>query len=183
MVLRRTEPPAASTHDSNWNISAGSIWSYSAGYGYNSTDDDSQVSTNNQLTGELANRKLPLPPGEALRIAMHFQQVTGPVMAKGCEDTAFYRYARLVALNEVGGDPRRFGLSLAAFHHQMRDRVRAGPRAMVTTATHDTKRGEDARVRLALLSEMPREWGRRLMRWRRFNRSCRGEVDDGHPQL
>src|SRR5262245_18439419 len=60
----------------------------------------------------------------------------------------------------------------------MRDRVRAWPKAMVTTATHDTKRGEDARVRLALLSEMPREWGRRLMRWRRFKRSCRAQIDD-----
>jgi (1->4)-alpha-D-glucan 1-alpha-D-glucosylmutase len=130
------------------------------------------------LTGQLADHKLHLPQGEALRIAMHFQQVTGPVMAKGCEDTAFYRYVRLVALNEVGGDPRRFGLSLAAFHHQMRDRLRAWPQAMVTTATHDTKRGEDARVRLALLSEMPREWGRRVTRWLRLNRSCRGQIDD-----
>jgi len=130
------------------------------------------------LTGQLADHKLHLRPAEALRVAMHFQQVTGPVMAKGCEDTAFYRYVRLVALNEVGGDPRRFGLSVAAFHHQMRDRLRARPQAMVTTATHDTKRGEDARVRLALLSEMPREWGRRLRRWLRFNRSCRGQIDD-----
>src|SRR6266478_5914494 len=130
------------------------------------------------LTGQLADHKLHLPQGEALRIAMHFQQVTGPVMAKGCEDTAFYRYVRLLALNEVGGDPRRFGLSLAAFHHQMRDRRRASPRAMVTTATHDTKRGEDARVRLALLSEMPREWGRRVTRWLRLNRACRGQIDD-----
>jgi (1->4)-alpha-D-glucan 1-alpha-D-glucosylmutase len=109
---------------------------------------------------------------------MRFQQVTGPVMAKGCEDTAFYRYVRLLALNEVGGDPHRFGLSLAAFHHQMRDRLRAWPRAMVTTATHDTKRGEDARIRLALISEMPREWGRRVTRWLRLNRSCRSEIDD-----
>jgi len=130
------------------------------------------------LTGHPAARNPDLRPAEVLRVAMHFQQVTGPVMAKGCEDTAFYRYVRLLALNEVGGDPRRFGLSLAAFHHQMRDRARAWPRAMLTTATHDTKRGEDARVRLALLSEMPREWGRRLMRWRRLNRSYRGQIDD-----
>ena len=130
------------------------------------------------LTGHPAARNPDLRPAEVLRVAMHFQQVTGPVMAKGCEDTAFYRYVRLLALNEVGGDPRRFGLSLAAFHHQMRDRARAWPRAMLTTATHDTKRGEDARVRLALLSEVPREWGRRLMRWRRLNRSYRGQIDD-----
>jgi (1->4)-alpha-D-glucan 1-alpha-D-glucosylmutase len=130
------------------------------------------------LTGHPAARNPDLRPAEVLRVAMHFQQVTGPVMAKGYEDTAFYRYVRLLALNEVGGDPRRFGSSPAAFHHQMRDRVRTSPRGMVTTATHDTKRGEDARVRLALLSEMPREWGRRLMRWRRLNRSYRSQVDD-----
>jgi len=130
------------------------------------------------LTGQLADHKLHLPVGEVLRVAMHFQQVTGPVMAKGCEDTAFYRYVRLLALNEVGGDPHRFGLSLAAFHHQMRDRLRAWPRAMVTTTTHDTKRGEDARMRLALISELPREWGRRVTRWLRLNRSCRSEIDD-----
>jgi (1->4)-alpha-D-glucan 1-alpha-D-glucosylmutase len=117
------------------------------------------------------------PDAAALRTAMHFQQVTGPVMAKAAEDTAFYRYARLVALNEVGGDPRRFGMSVAAFHRLTRDRARFWPRAMVTTATHDTKRGEDARTRLALLSEMPREWGRRLGRWVRLNRSRRAEID------
>jgi (1->4)-alpha-D-glucan 1-alpha-D-glucosylmutase len=116
--------------------------------------------------------------GDALHVAMHFQQVTGPVMAKAAEDTAFYRYVRLLALNEVGGDPRRFGLSVAAFHHLAQERARLWPRAMVTTATHDTKRGEDARVRLALLSETPREWSRRLSQWFRLNRSRRVEVDD-----
>jgi (1->4)-alpha-D-glucan 1-alpha-D-glucosylmutase len=114
---------------------------------------------------------------ESLRVAMHFQQVTGPVMAKAVEDTAFYRYFPLVALNEVGGDPRRFGISVAAFHHLTQDRARFWPHAMVTTATHDTKRGEDARARLALLSEMPHDWSRRLARWLRFNRSRRAEVD------
>jgi len=129
------------------------------------------------LTGRPADHALHLPPEEVLRMAMHFQQVTGPVMAKACEDTAFYRYFRLLALNEVGGDPRRFGMSVAAFHHLMQDRARAWPRAMVTTATHDTKRGEDARVRLALLSELPREWRRQVTRWRRLNRSRRAEID------
>ena len=109
---------------------------------------------------------------------MHFQQVSGPVMAKAAEDTAFYRYFRLLALNEVGGDPRRFGVSVAAFHSLTQDRARSWPRAMVTTATHDTKRGEDARMRLALLSEMPREWGRRVAQWLRLNRSRRSEVED-----
>jgi (1->4)-alpha-D-glucan 1-alpha-D-glucosylmutase len=118
-------------------------------------------------------------PGSAemLRVAMHFQQVTGPVMAKAYEDTAFYRYVRLVALNEVGGDPRRFGTSVAAFHHVTAARARLWPQAMVTTATHDTKRGEDARARVALLSELPFVWGRQVARWSRLNRSRRSETD------
>ena len=114
---------------------------------------------------------------DVLRIAMQFQQVTGPVMAKAFEDTAFYRYFRLLALNEVGGDPRRFGMSCAAFHHVAAERGQSWPRAMLTTATHDTKRGEDARLRIALLSEMPREWGRRVAGWIRLNRRHRGEID------
>jgi (1->4)-alpha-D-glucan 1-alpha-D-glucosylmutase len=130
------------------------------------------------LIGSSADRQSQANAEEALRAAMHFQQVTGPVMAKAAEDTAFYRYFRLLPLNEVGGDPRRFGMSVAAFHHLMQDRARSWPRAMVTTATHDTKRGEDSRVRLALLSEMPREWGRRVTQWIRLNRSRRSEVDD-----
>lgn len=117
------------------------------------------------------------PTREALRTAMQFQQVTGPVMAKAMEDTAFYRYFRLLALNEVGGDPRRFGISPAAFHHLMRERARVWPRAMIATATHDTKRGEDGRIRLAMLSELPRLWGQYVSRWLRFNRSRRSEVD------
>jgi (1->4)-alpha-D-glucan 1-alpha-D-glucosylmutase len=122
------------------------------------------------LTGDLEGRR-------ARQTAMQFQQVTGPVMAKAAEDTAFYRYFRLLALNEVGGDPRRFGLSIAGFHHAMRERARHWPRAMIGTATHDTKRGEDARIRLAMLSEMPRVWGQHVARWLRFNRSRRSEVD------
>jgi (1->4)-alpha-D-glucan 1-alpha-D-glucosylmutase len=119
-------------------------------------------------------------PEDVLRTAMQFQQVTGPVMAKAFEDTAFYRDFRLLALNEVGGDPRRFGISCAAFHHVTAERARLWPRAMLTTATHDTKRGEDARLRIALLSEMPREWGRRVTHWLRLNRRHRGEID-GEP--
>jgi malto-oligosyltrehalose synthase len=113
---------------------------------------------------------------DVLRTAMQFQQVTGPVMAKALEDTAFYRYFRLLALNEVGGDPRRFGMSCAAFHHLTVERARLWPRAMLATATHDTKRGEDARLRIALLSEMPREWGRRVAHWFRLNRRHRSDV-------
>jgi (1->4)-alpha-D-glucan 1-alpha-D-glucosylmutase len=117
---------------------------------------------------------------DVLRTAMQFQQVTGPVMAKAFEDTAFYRDFRLLALNEVGGDPRRFGMSAAAFHHLTQERARLCPRTMLTTATHDTKRGEDARLRIALLSEMPREWGRRVTHWLRLNRRHRAERD-GEP--
>ncbi|HEY1795232.1 MAG TPA: malto-oligosyltrehalose synthase [Stellaceae bacterium] len=113
----------------------------------------------------------------ARQAAMQFQQVTGPVMAKAAEDTAFYRYFRLIALNEVGGDPRRFGISVAGFHHLMRERAQNWPQAMLSTATHDTKRGEDARIRLALISEMPRRWGQCVTRWLRFNRSRRSEID------
>jgi len=129
------------------------------------------------LTGRSTDQNLHQYRARVLRVAMHFQQVTGPVMAKAVEDTAFYRYFRLLALNEVGGDPRRFGISVAAFHHMTQERTRSWPRAMVTTATHDTKRGEDARVRLALLSEMPRDWSNRLTQWLRLNRSRRVEVD------
>ena len=113
----------------------------------------------------------------ARQAAMQFQQVTGPVMAKAAEDTAFYRYLRLIALNEVGGDPRRFGLSVAGFHHLMRERAQTWPHAMLATATHDTKRGEDGRIRLALVSEMPRRWGQYVTRWLRFNRSRRSDID------
>jgi (1->4)-alpha-D-glucan 1-alpha-D-glucosylmutase len=116
-------------------------------------------------------------PDLVTRTAMQFQQVTGPVMAKAAEDTAFYRYFRLLALNEVGGDPRRFGMSTAAFHYATRERARDWPHAMLATATHDTKRGEDGRIRLAMLSEMPGHWGRYVSRWLRFNRSRRSEVD------
>ena len=115
---------------------------------------------------------------EAMRLAMRFQQVSGPVMAKGLEDTSFYRYIRLIALNEVGGDPRHFGVSVAAFHRFNEERVQRWPHTMLTTATHDTKRGEDARMRLALLSELPEDWRRRVALWSRLNRLKRGEIDD-----
>ena len=90
---------------------------------------------------------------------MKLQQYSGPVMAKGLEDTAFYRYNRFVALNEVGGNPDQFGVSLAAFHQANAQRAERWPHAMLATSTHDTKRGEDTRARLAVLSEMPRGMG------------------------
>jgi (1->4)-alpha-D-glucan 1-alpha-D-glucosylmutase len=129
------------------------------------------------LTLDLAGSGSGYDRAEVQRLAMRFQQLTGPVMAKGAEDTAFYRYVPLLALNEVGGDPRRFGHSVAAFHRLAEARAEHWPLAMLASSTHDTKRGEDARARLALLSELPREWRRRVALWWRLNRLRRGEVD------
>jgi (1->4)-alpha-D-glucan 1-alpha-D-glucosylmutase len=91
-------------------------------------------------------------------LSTRFQQASSAVMAKGVEDTAYYRYTRFVALNEVGGDPARFGLSLEQFHAAQRHRQRRYPRGMTTVSTHDTKRGEDVRARLAALAELPEAW-------------------------
>lgn len=93
-------------------------------------------------------------------LCVRFQQTTGAVMAKGVEDTAAYRYTRFVALNEVGGDPARFGLGLDDFHAAQERRLRTAPHSMTTLSTHDTKRGEDVRARLAVLAEVPDEWAR-----------------------
>lgn len=101
---------------------------------------------------------------------MRFQQITGPVMAKGMEDTAFYVYNRLVSLNDVGGMPGRFGTPLEAFHGQNIDRMKHFPHSMVATATHDSKRGEDVRMRINTLSEIPEIWQKHLVNWRRLNK-------------
>ena len=113
-----------------------------------------------------------------LDFAMHFQQITGPVMAKGLEDTAFYVYNRLVSLNDVGGMPGRFGTPLEAFHGQNLERLKTFPHAMIATATHDSKRGEDVRARINALSEIPDQWQKALMKWSRLNRS-KGQLLDG----
>jgi (1->4)-alpha-D-glucan 1-alpha-D-glucosylmutase len=91
-------------------------------------------------------------------LSRRFQQVSGAVMAKGVEDTAYYRYARFIALNEVGGDPARFGLGRDEFHAAAQRRLADWPAGMTTLMTHDTKRGEDVRARLAVLAELPTEW-------------------------
>ncbi len=112
------------------------------------------------------------PPHSALRVrrfALKLQQFTGPVMAKSLEDTAFYRYHRLLALNEVGGDPASEGLSVAAFHAMMLSRNEQWPHGMTATATHDTKRGEDARARLTALTEIADEWVAIVARWKVLN--------------
>jgi (1->4)-alpha-D-glucan 1-alpha-D-glucosylmutase len=112
-----------------------------------------------------------------LRFAMKFQQYTSPVMAKAVEDTAFYRYVRLVSLNEVGGDPRHFGTSPVQFHGENAERARKYPHAMLATATHDHKRGEDTRTRIDALSELPDLWDRAIRRWNRANARRRTDVD------
>jgi (1->4)-alpha-D-glucan 1-alpha-D-glucosylmutase len=103
------------------------------------------------------------------RFALKVQQFTGPMMAKSLEDTAFYRFHRLLALNEVGGDPASPGLSVPAFHQAMQTRTREWPHGMTATATHDIKRGEDARMRIAALSEIPGEWTSAVARWKVLN--------------
>lgn len=110
-------------------------------------------------------------------LAMKFQQLSSPVMAKGMEDTSFYIFNRLASINEVGGDPRRFGVSVTAFHRLNQDRCRSWPYAMLSTSTHDSKRSEDVRARLNVLSEIPDEWRRNLARWQRINRAKKLEVD------
>jgi (1->4)-alpha-D-glucan 1-alpha-D-glucosylmutase len=105
-----------------------------------------------------------------LRCAMKVQQLSGPVMAKGLEDTAFYRYNRFIALNEVGGEPQKIGGSVAAFHDFNAARARRWPHALSATATHDTKRGEDTRARLAVLTEVSDEWADQVREWRRLLR-------------
>jgi len=107
---------------------------------------------------------------EWVDFVMRFQQVTGPVMAKGLEDTVFYVYNRLISLNEVGGDPEGFGTRLDAFHGQNIETAKSRPYSLITTSTHDTKRSEDVRARLNVLSEIPGEWQRCLSRWSRLNR-------------
>jgi isoamylase len=111
------------------------------------------------------------------RFALRFQQLTGPVKAKAVEDTAFYRYNRLVCLNEVGNDPGRFGVSIEGFHAQNAERARAWPLGMVATSTHDSKRGEDASARIAVLSEMPEIWRRALRAFGELASVARGSVD------
>ena len=113
---------------------------------------------------------LPAPEREVmLRFAMKLQQLTGPVMAKGLEDTVFYVYNRLVALNEVGGEPEHFGTGVETFHQRNLERARGWPGALVASTTHDTKRSEDVRARLAVLTEVPGEWRRAVETWARLN--------------
>ncbi|MDQ2726840.1 MAG: malto-oligosyltrehalose synthase [Actinomycetota bacterium] len=120
------------------------------------------------LLGRVAGR-------DELELALRVQQLTGPVMAKAVEDTAFYRYVPVTWLNEVGGDPGRLGTSVDAFHRANAAAQDRWPQALLATSTHDTKRSEDLRARLSVLAEMPREWEAAVARWRSHHRR-RGSV-------
>ena len=109
---------------------------------------------------------------------LKFQQATGPIMAKGLEDTVFYIYNRLAALNEVGGEPQQFGIGLDAFHERNLDRQRNWPATLLATSTHDTKRSEDVRARMVAISELPQPWRRSIQRWRLLNRKWKRTIDE-----
>jgi (1->4)-alpha-D-glucan 1-alpha-D-glucosylmutase len=126
---------------------------------------------------------LRLPGSLETEFAMRFQQLTGAVMAKGVEDTAFYRDLRLPSLDEVGGDPASFGTTPTAFHEAMAARASERPLAMLTTSTHDTKRSEDVRARLHVLSEVPDRWAAAVERWSAMLASHRtADGPDGHAE-
>lgn len=113
---------------------------------------------------------------EYIRFVMKFQQFTGPLMAKGFEDTFLYVYNRFISLNEVGGEPEQFGISLKRFHDFNQKRTTT-PHTLNATSTHDTKRGEDVRARLNVLSEMPHEWEEIVKEWAEINRGQKREVE------
>jgi (1->4)-alpha-D-glucan 1-alpha-D-glucosylmutase len=117
--------------------------------------------------------------GKIREFVMKFQQLTGPAMAKGLEDTAFYRFNRLVSLNEVGGEPGKFGMELAEFHEVNATMAKNWPHTLLASATHDTKRGEDVRARLNVLSEVPTEWRDAVTRWARMNHGNKTASDGG----
>ncbi len=117
---------------------------------------------------------------DSRRFIMRFQQLTGPVMAKGLEDTTFYHFNRFISLNEVGGSPAHFGTSLELFHRENAWRAEHWPHSLLATATHDTKRGEDLRARLNVLSEIPDEWRQAALKWQNLN-SDKKSIVDGAP--
>lgn len=125
---------------------------------------DAAITSRPELTDTLQqlHGRLSAPTDE---IAIRFQQTSGMVMAKGVEDTAFYQWARMVALNEVGGEPTRFGMSVAEFHALCAARQATAPLGMTSLSTHDTKRSEDVRARLAVLAEIPKAWASVVRTW------------------
>jgi (1->4)-alpha-D-glucan 1-alpha-D-glucosylmutase len=129
------------------------------------------------MLGEAVEGAPPALREQTLRWAVRFQQFSAPVAAKGVEDTAFYRYSRLASLNEVGGDPAHFGITVRAFHGASADRCARWPHTILTTSTHDHKRSEDVRNRIDVLSEMPAAWRLLLRRWSRMARMHRSKLD------
>jgi len=119
------------------------------------------------------------PDPQILYFALKFQQLTGPVMAKGVEDTTFYVYTRFLSSNEVGGSAKSFGISLETLHQSNQERLRHSPDTMLTTSTHDTKRSEDVRNRLNVLSELPQLWSSSVHRWQRMNSKFKQRMEDG----
>ncbi|HEX7859021.1 MAG TPA: malto-oligosyltrehalose synthase [Verrucomicrobiae bacterium] len=117
----------------------------------------------------------------AREFVIRLQQLSGPAIAKGLEDTAFYRYTRFVALNEVGGNPGRFGTTPEEFHRYNSHKQEKWPCSMLATSTHDTKRGEDTRARLNVLSEMPTEWEKAVLEWRSLNAPHRNQAAPSAP--
>ena len=126
-----------------------------------------------------------VPPGsrrqERLRAMIKFQQLSAPTAAKSVEDTAFYRYGRLISRNEVGTEPSQFAVTPAGYHNAMRIRRKQFPQALLATATHDHKRGEDTRARLAVISEIPDEWEAALARWTRLNAAAKRDLGGPAP--
>jgi (1->4)-alpha-D-glucan 1-alpha-D-glucosylmutase len=112
-----------------------------------------------------------------LEFVLKFQQCTGPIMAKGLEDTASYIFNRLVALNEVGSNPRQFGITIERFHEKNRARLTETPHSLLASTSHDTKRSEDVRARIAVLSEIPDQWREWIDDWRKTNSECKTDVD------
>ncbi|MDH5577626.1 MAG: malto-oligosyltrehalose synthase, partial [Betaproteobacteria bacterium] len=131
------------------------------------------------LLGQTVEGAAPELQALARRFAIRFQQFTSPVAAKGVEDTAFYLYHRLASLNEVGGDPAQFGMTVRAFHGASADRAARWPHTMLATSTHDNKRAEDVRCRIDVLSEMPAGWRLMLRRWSALNRAHRAKLESG----
>ena len=168
-------PTAEDRRDLNWAMKQARA---------NDTDIDPTVFdfVGDLLSGDLvAHSRSGFSRHAVLRCAMKLQQYSGPVMAKGLEDTAFYRYNRLIALNEVGGYPDLFGSSVSAFHKANEQRLRFWPHSMLTTSTHDTKRGEDARARLAVISEMPDVWAKQTRLWSKVLRARRADIEATAP--
>jgi (1->4)-alpha-D-glucan 1-alpha-D-glucosylmutase len=129
------------------------------------------------LRGEAVSGASPALAERVRRFAVRFQQFSAPVTAKGVEDTAFYRYFPLSSLNEVGGEPDRFGIEVEEFHALSTDRALRWPHTMLATSTHDNKRSEDVRNRIDVLSELPNEWVLALTRWRGLCRDTRRQLD------